>query len=831
MRIRTDLAVALGLLVAHSTVLAQTEYRTESTRDYLEKMEAHFQETLPDFKPETVKGTGFKPFQRIKWFVEPRLGDQDDLIPGARWRAWESLQEMTGTQDRVDLPTWFNMGPTNVAGRVLAIEVHPTDSNIVYTGTASGGLWRSTDQGLSWSPLTDKLPTLAISAIEFDHDDPDHMWIGTGEGWGGDMVHGIGVLQSFDGGFSWQTTGMSYDLSQGLDLFELEYNEVTGTLLCAGEHGLFRSTDHGATWTEVIEAGNWKDVLAKPGTTDTYFAYGHGFAEAGVYRSTDDGLTWTRLENGLPTAGYANGELATTPANTEYVYFSVMIGSTKYIYRSTDGGDNWAQRSTQDGTQGWYNLTLLAHPQDPETVFSAGVNNFRSTNGGQSWQTWNGGMHVDHHATAVDPSNPDNLWFGNDGGCWVSTNGGANFSRRTTGLVTLQLYAMNHSLVDLNYAIGGTQDNGTYRYVGNSQFLYALGGDGFECEVGSQNPDVVWAEIYYGEHYRSLNGGSGMTRLMNGITEGGPWQTPTHMDYGDDNTLWAGHNTTVFKTTSGGGSWFAAPTGTSIGGGRAIAQSWGERDYLAVCGGTRIFTSDDHGSNFVQVANPPVANTISDIAIHPTNPDIMVLTTASYNSSFGRVYKTTDRGASWFDITNNLPGEPCNTIIYDNDHPDWLYVGTDLGVYVSFDGGDVWSALNVGLPNVVCTDLRWHPSDYLRVATYGRGMWELDISSLNPASIGDEPTVEAIQPLTLRVNGSPAGPGTQTTVRFGLRTAGDVDLGVYDVNGRRVQTLAQGPREARVDFVDVDTASLRSGVYFVRLASGGQEVSAKLIVE
>ncbi|MEZ4650485.1 MAG: T9SS type A sorting domain-containing protein [Candidatus Eisenbacteria bacterium] len=813
------------------TAMAQLAEPASSTRDYLEQMERHFQETLPDFRPETVKGTGFKQFQRIKWLVEPRLGDGDDLIPGARWDAWEVLRDMEENQNRANVPTWFNLGPTNVAGRTLAIEVRPDDSNTVFTGTASGGLWKSVDRGATWTPMTDLLPSLAVGAIEIDADNPDHMWIGTGEGWGGDFVHGIGVLESWDGGVEWGYTGMRYDVAEGRDIFELEYNEATGTLLCGADNGLFRSTDNGQTWTEPMELGQWKDVELKAGSTDTYFACAHGFADAGVYRSTDDGVTWTKLGGGLPVDGIANCRLAVTKADPEVIYWSVIRGSNKEIHRSTDGGDTWTLRSTQDATQGWYNLGLVVSPTDPDYVFSNGVRCYRSLDGGTSWTQWAGNVHVDHHATAIDPSDDNAIWLGSDGGCFLSTNGGTSFFSRNAGLVTLQLYAINHGYSDLNFAAGGTQDNGTWRYTGTSSFGSILGGDGFECEVGRTSSSIVWAEIYYGEHYRSTNGGSGMAWANTGITETGPWQTPTHMDYGDDNTLWTGHNSMIFKTTTGGNPWYATSIDNGLGGGRAIAQSWGEQDYLAACGGTRIFVSSDHGETFTQVANPSTANTISDIAIHPTDPNVMFVTADTYSSSVGKVHKTTDGGATWVDYTHNLPGEPCNTIIFRHDNPDWVFVGTDLGVYASFNGGDVWVPFNVGLPHVVCTDLRWHPDGYLRVGTYGRGLWEVDLATVEPSDVDGAAAPEVVQPLTMRINGNPATDGATTTVRFGLRQAGHVDLGLYDASGRRVREIWSGDHDARVDFVPVETSDLAAGIYFVRMDANGHTASEKLVIE
>ncbi|MEZ4649698.1 MAG: T9SS type A sorting domain-containing protein [Candidatus Eisenbacteria bacterium] len=757
-----------------------------------------------------------------------RLGDGDS-IPGARLSAWESLREMESTQDRSTLPTWFNLGPTNVAGRTLAIEVHPTNPNLVFTGSASGGLWKSTDRGASWAPLTDDLPSLAVSAIEIDAAEPNHMWIGTGEGWGGDFVHGVGVLESWDGGESWELTGLSYDMAEGRDVFELEYNEVTGTLLCAADNGLFRSTDHGATWVEVMTTGQWKDVKQMPGSAGTYFACAQSLTDDGVHRSTDDGLTWTLLGGGLPTDSIFNSRLATTQVDPNVVYWAVLRGSDKEIYRSTDGGDSWSLRSTQDGTEGWQALAIAVDPQDPDVVFSNGNACYHSTDGGATWTECATNVPATHHAIAIDPSDDGVFWFGSDVGSYFSEDGGATFAPRNSSLVTLQLAAINHSALDLGLALGGSQGNGTLRYTGSAAFDPILGGDGFQCEVGSTDDDIVWAQIQFGEHYRSTDGGATFVSANDGIAEPGPWATPTHMDYGDDQTLWTVHGLHVYKTTTGGQPWYSV-SAPGISAGRAIAQCWGQRDHLAVCDASNVFVSDDHGETFVQVASLPVANALSDIAMHPNDPDVMFVTVSSYSPAVSKVLRTTDGGQNWVDSTHNLPGEPCNTVVFDRDDPDRVYVGTDLGVYVSFDGGEAWVPLNVGLPHVVCTDLRWHPEGYLRVGTYGRGMWELDLTEVDPSAIGDDATAEALTPLTMRVLQNPATSNGGAYVRFGLRTEGEVDLALYDTVGRRVRTLFRGEREARVDSMPLDTSGLRAGVYFVRMSAGGDTVSEKLVV-
>ncbi|MEZ4649941.1 MAG: hypothetical protein R3E97_14360 [Candidatus Eisenbacteria bacterium] len=212
--------------------------------------------------------------------------------------------------------------------------------------------------------------------------------------------------------------------------------------MVAAENGLWRSTDGAATFTEVMESGDWRDVKLKPGTTDTYYAISRGWTGQGGYKSVDGGVTWTAFAGGAPNTGVGNGRLAVTAANPNYVYWSFDVsGAGMRLYRSVDSGANWTLRSTvtHDGSlgQGWYDLSIAVDPQDADIVTSGGVEIYRSTNGATSFSQIGGNVHVDHHEAVYDPSDPERMWVGSDGGVYLSTNGGQTFIPRNSGLVTL----------------------------------------------------------------------------------------------------------------------------------------------------------------------------------------------------------------------------------------------------------------------------------------------------------------------------------------------------------------------------------------------------------
>jgi len=825
------LMAVLALSFVGQAAEAQSTRPWQNTREYFEYMDAHYAD-LAGQPGEVTRGTGFKPYQRFRWFAQNRIDDlTGDMIPGARWEAWQQmrgLEQQYGTRSN----TWFNLGPNNVAGRCLAIEIHPTNPNIVYAGFASSGLWKTTDGGTTWVPLGDYLPTLAISAIEMDMTNPDHIYFGTGEGWGNiDAVHGVGLLETFDGGLTFQPTGYSYALSSGRDVFELEYNPATGTLMVAADNGLWRSTDHGATFVQVFQYGTWTDIEYRRGSTSTMYACGHSSADFGFWTSTDDGATWTKTTVGVPTVQVGNSRFALTAANPDCIYWGVANlgnGSMLGLYKSTDGAASFTQIPCGNhyGSQGWYDVTLDVDPLNSNRVFSGGVEFYYSSNGGTSFQTWAGNVHVDHHATAWAPSDPTNFWVGTDGGCYRSTNAGAGFYAKNTALTTMQFYAVNHGMSQPTRALGGTQDNGTYRYDNNPYWTPILGGDGFHCEIDFTNPQMVYAELYYGDHRRSTNGGGTMMYANSGISEDGPWCTPTHMDYGNSQTIWTAHNTKVFKSTNAMVSWSDMGLPTGLGGGRSIHQCRAVPNVVVVAGAARIWKTTNAGASWTEITNGIITGAgISDIHVHPTNPDIMVVTVQKFSATLHQVQKTIDGGLSWFAIDNGLPDEPANTIEIDPTYPNIYYLGTDLGVYVSFDEGASWQPFNTGLPHVVVADLRVHDSArLLRAGTHGRGLWEVDISEF--AAVEERPQV---QNLTLHVFGNPSS--GSAVLRFGTHRPADVKIGLFDSQGRLVKPVLEQFQPAIVTNHEIDLSDLPAGVYFARLESNGESLARKIVVE
>ena len=335
------------------------------------------------------KGKGWKPFGRMEWFYGQRAFPSGDIPVEGRKNAW---LEKTNSRERHTLDeNWTAMGPNNIAGRILSIAWNPTNTNIIYVGSASGGLWKTTDGGSSWNPLTDDLPSLAVGSVVLDPSNSNVVYIGTGEGsYNIDAVYGAGILKSTDAGATWITTGMSWTQSQSRAINEIVIHPTNSQILwCAtniwsGGGGVYKSTNGGGSWTRYL-SGDAKDLIIHPDSADVLYAgigYPFGGSSNGVYKSTDGGLTWTLRSTGMP-AGTSMGrmELSLSRSNPQTVFVGISQtisggAGTLGIYRTTDAGANWSlQASTPNmyGGQGWYNIVCEVHPTNPAIVYSSGL--------------------------------------------------------------------------------------------------------------------------------------------------------------------------------------------------------------------------------------------------------------------------------------------------------------------------------------------------------------------------------------------------------------------------------------------------------------------------
>jgi photosystem II stability/assembly factor-like uncharacterized protein len=708
------------------------------------------------------KGKGWKPFKRWEWYWEQRVYPTGRFPD--RYELYDEYRRVTERRKSAapigPTANWTEMGPSTSPGgysgigRLNCVRTDPGNPDVIWVGSASGGLWKSTDAGTTWASNTDTLLSLGITDIAIDPANTNTMFIATGDGDASDDFS-IGVLKSTDGGMTWQSTGLSWQTSQGSLLSRLlMHPDDPNTLIAAGS-GIHKTTDGGATWVQTSSV-RIHDLEFKPGDPGTLYAAG---AASNIYRSTDGGDSWVSMTNGFPSGG-RRVALGVTPANPAYVYALVSNASSGFLglYRSTDSGDSWSVRSTSPnilgwevngsdaGGQGWYDLAIAVSPADAEEIFTGGVNNWKSTNGGTSWSIssmWYfvpgiAEVHADQHDLYFAPGT-DILFVGNDGGVYRTTDVGATWSWLGEGLRITQFYRFGTSQTDPDRVIAGAQDNGT-KMGDNGAWSDELGGDGMEALIDYTDANIMYGELYYGDIYRSMNGGGSWQAATGGITESGGWITPYVIDPVNPATLYAGF-AHVWKTTNRGVTWsiasnFAASTLSIL----AVAPSDPNVIYAGT-GGSLYRTTDGGATNWTSVPRPVGSGSTTSIAIHQTDPHHIWLTSSGYIAG-QKVYESTDGGSTWTNISGSLPNIPVNCVVYQNFSPNRVYVGTDMGIYYRDATTADWQEYSTGLANVSITELEiQYATNRIRACTYGRGVWESDAVLTSGAVLGIAPSL------------------------------------------------------------------------------------------
>jgi photosystem II stability/assembly factor-like uncharacterized protein len=658
------------------------------------------------------------------------------------------------------------------AGRVSKIAIHPSNRDTWYVSTAGGGVWKTTNAGASWVPLTESECVLHMGAVAIDPVDPSIVYAGTGEL--NTSSFGCGVLRTANGGSNWTTftsSAMTSTLGVHIPVGSIHIDPVTAgsaastTVLMGTIWGVFRSTNSGVTWTRVLPTGataRADNVVQHPGNPDVlYTGLGLG-SQAGVYRSGDKGVSWSMLPfpPGMSASSIYRLALATSPADPQKVWVFVAGLGSNNAYNLIGGyvwNDATSQWTTLDvsgvyisgisrgdfGGQAWYDFVLGVDPSDASRIFVGGVRLFRSTNGGNSWQRIAMEIHVDWHALAFDPVDSRRMIGGNDGGVFLSLDGGDTWTSRNYGLAITQYYP-GIALHPTNAAnvVGGSQDNGSHQYFGMPVWQGITGGDGGYAAFNHQNPAIIWTTCQWGPCIFRKNPTSGIwSSRSNGISfsDRAQFIPPLVMDPTTATTLYFGTQK-LYRTTDDGVSWIALANGLDLSKGSgtitAIAPSRSQplTVYVGLSDGS-VRVTHDGGTTFNPIGTGFPNVFVTDIAVDPQNPLVAWVVTSTFGTP--HVFKTTDGGASWGPVAGTLPDIPVFAIAYVPSE-NVLIIGTQLGVYQSGDGGATWSAGPAGIPMLPVRDLAYNATTNVVVAaTHGRGMFMLRTAAATPVLRGD----------------------------------------------------------------------------------------------
>lgn len=832
----------------------------------------------------------------LDWYILPRIFNSTKRISeGLR----DATQQLALQKSRLALRkqnlsnAWSFIGPNTIAGRVRVVKFHPTNGSLAYAGSASGGLFKSTDGGLTWKAKTDHLPTLAIGHMAFDPVNPDIIYIGTGEGssnW--DAVHGDGIYKSTDGGESWTNVmeGVINEIDLAVNSIAIHPDDpnliFAATTYGDGTGALMRSTDGGGEWKAVLN-GPARTVLidkGKPERVMVGFGYLNGRSSNGLYISDQRGdrFTFNKVTANIPASDSIGRVVLTASPSVPGTYLCAMHRAPRYaptenqdflgIFRSTDFGDTWVKTpaSTQTNmrevlrAQGDYNLYIRFHPTDANVVFFGGINTWRSTDGGNSFrqvttQSGQAGAWVDMHYVDFSPANPDIMLLASDGGVFRTTD-----CRRSNlvmqevgaGLATMQFYSMNYDRAKPTRVAGGTQDrrnNIGDAATTNWQQLINWGGDGGWVAFDYEDANTFYVAYQYGRLGKTTNGGTSFTAIQQGLQlkdASGNYMfgfvTPFIMHPVDRHTLFVGGNK-IYRTTNGGSRWHAVSANLT-GQTNSLAQFqhldfcktnpdilYGVTGYSSIAYRTTNAMDPDTANvkwSRIDIGLPNLY--LGEVAVHPANGDIAYVGTSGFSPTSG-VYKTTDGGASWTFMKGEspetqLPDVPVGAIAIWERNTDVVFAGTDVGVYVSDDGGRNWRPFGEGLPNVVVDDLKITDGDIIYAATHGRGMWMASaILSTEAESDRRRPVVFSLgqnYPNPVR-NGAAS---MRTVLPFTLEKPGDVTVTMYDSQGKELRTLLDEYREPGPHRIEVSADGLRAGAYFYELRSGSQREVRKMVV-
>lgn len=740
------------------------------------------------------------------------LGMKHRPMPGAVVKSSQTSTSPSGVAG-IGSGLWTPLGPGNIGGRIRALVIDPTNASVMYAGSVGGGVWKTTNGGVSWQALDDFMANLAVSTLVMDPTDHNVLYAGTGEGmYNGDAIRGAGIFKTTDAGATWSqipsTANGSWYYVNRIAISPAN-NQV---MLAATNTGVYRTTDGGGSWALVNTDPYVKQVAFDPNNSNNAVAAGDTLH---AYYSSDNGATWTAA-TGLPAAPawYYRVEVAYAPSAPNTVYASVDFNNG-LVYKSTDGGHSYTQVGSNSygylaipgySSQGWYDNAVWVDPTNANTVVVGGIDLWRSTDGANTFtriSDWRcggiakdlypysctGGIsaHADHHGIVAAPgyngSTNKTVFFANDGGVYKAAD-----------VSTVSLYSgwqeLNNNLSITQFyggagnstsgtVVGGAQDNGSLTFTGNSEGWVAMyGGDGGFSAADPTDPNYVYGEYVYLAIHRSTTGGTLASShdIYNGITDATTgaayFIAPFILDPNNPNTMLGGGQS-LWRSTNVKSS---VPSWSSIKPGIGTAYNQNISAVAVAPGNSNIIWVGHGNGNIYRTTNgtaatptwtqidalssPPLPDRyVARITIDPNNANVVYATFGGFSPD--NVYRTTDGGTTWTDITGSgttaLPDAPVRSLVIHPNNSNWLYVGTEVGIFASEDGGATWSVPTDGPANVSVDELFWMGTKLVAV-THGRGMFSAE--TVNPV-----PTATSISPASTTA-GSPAFTLTVTGTNF-----------------------------------------------------------------
>jgi len=831
-------------------------------------------------KERDIKEGGDYQYGRWLWYWQQHTDVNGNLIASSKiWDEWKSYNNniLRNARTTGNSSNWAFQGPDTPAGdnssglgRISAMSFHPTNPNTYWIGSDGGGAWKTTDNGATWTCMTDNLPSLVVSDVDINPLNPNTVYICTGDrdhgGWDNHLDlavgYGMGVFKSYDGGATWDTTGMKWNAT-ALEIANCLVINPTDTncIILATSTGIFKSMNGGATWSQKA-TGNFKQLLYSASDTSVIFAskyYDAGTGASGqIFRSGDNGNTWTQVTGFSKVLRVG---LAVTPANPSIVKAltcssdpSGNLYGIEGVYNSSDTGHTFTQIYTGScannildwnpssshscGGQGEYDLMIAIDPADASHVYISGVNAWYSTNGGSGWSIltqWSPYaatpalttvpvVHADKHVSVFHPLVPGRFFECNDGGVYTADNifsGSTTWKDITRGLGITEFYSNAVSNITQG-VLGGAQDNGSMLIV-NKSMGEMSGGDGMQCQEDPLDSTTLYTSSEYGTLilisglYGPSPYGSGISYHIPGNPQG-DWLTPFMLLPSCNTCILAGYDQ-VYLSPDQGSSWnsispifYSGKNISCLG----ITPADSQTIYAVTSLSNLIHVTFDLGATWTSLT-ADVGN-ISSIEVDPKNKQHFWVTFSGFGTTKVDEFKPIPGLKK---LNTGLPNVPVNCIRMDTS-TRILYVGTDLGVFYKTDTGSVWMPYNNGLPAVRISQLNInYTTKQIWAATYGRGMWSSPAAT-NP---NDVHSVNKAADIVLSPNPNNGAFSLIADNYYGNKR---VDIRLIDNLGRTVWSNAL--RFDGSGKVAVQTRGLANGIYFLEAACENIVIAKKKVV-
>jgi len=805
-----------------------------------------------------------------EWFYRQRafpFGEINQQAYNSALKQAKEMREISNSQR--DESSWEFAGPLNIGGRISDVEMHPSDLNTIYLGAAAGGVFKSDDKGATWYPIFDEALSLSIGDIAIAPSNPDVIYVGTGEAnaGGGSLAYdGVGIYKSTDAGENWDYIGLEESRNVGRMVVDPQNPEVLyvaamGSLFANGQNrGVFKTSNGGETWEQslfVSDSTGAIDIAIHPTNSDTLYAAmwervrrpnrrSYGGPTCGLYRSFDGGEIWTEMTNGLPTLAQDKGrigiDISVSNPNILYAIYADEIGYFNGVFKSANNGDSWTRTndnslSNSFASYGWWFGRIKVDPVDPDNVFVIGFDIYRSLTGGNNWTNQSYNVHVDQHAVYIHPMDNDFVVLGNDGGLYLSENGGTSWQRNVTLPIT-QFYTCEMDYQQPWRLYGGAQDNGTNRIIndadGDWENIY--GGDGFYVLVDPENNNYIYAEYQNGGLGRSTNGGVSFSNATSGISGSDRfnWNCPVVFDPANPEILFFGSNR-LYKTTNRAVSWNAISSDLTDGNQPGnLAYNTLTTISVSPVNSQVIYTGADDGNVHVSTDGGVTYQNISEglpkrwitrVTADPVEASVVYVTISGYrwDEFMPHIFRSDDFGQTWTDISANLPEAPVNDIIINYPNNQTLFAATDVGVYVSYDQGLSWSVMGNNLPNVVVNDLVLHkPTNSLVAATYGRSMYRYDL---------EQDPLTKVHENDLRVEISAYPNPFSQTIALSVNMELPYQVTISDLSGKLIKSFTASAKTVKWDGKNKNGRMCVKGVYFITIESTNKTLTKKIIMK